>query len=433
MKNRSYFIVAFIAFLFVGCMKDKTDDYYWLKNSIDISLYQLLSTASELSDSSKLPRSVWVDYDRDLVCEQLEKDFETLEDGFREIPPFLKGKRRLCNIYDWTSGFFPGSLWYIYELTGNETAKVEAVKYTNLLEPVKYYKGTHDLGFMMLCSYGNAYRLTLNDTILPLLIQTADNLASRYNNTIGCIRSWDFGNWNFPVIIDNMMNLELLFFATDVTKNFYYKEIAINHANTTLKNHFRSDGSSYHLVSYNSDGSVEMKQTYQGKSDNSNWARGQAWALYGYTVCFRETTDSTYLWQAKKIADMIMSKVTTDDLIPLWDYDAAGSKNSPKDASAAAITASALFELSTYLLDSNVYFSYAETILKNLSSEKYLSNKGENHGFILKHSTGSLPHGSEIDTPLNYADYYYLEAIKRYMDLKRLKYDNNILKIRRVL
>ncbi len=423
MKNRKFFIL-FLLLFFNFNVFGKVDNYHWLKKSIDISLHQLLSTATELSDSLKFPRSTWTVCDLTLISQQLNKEIKSSDTCLKKVPLQLKGKRRLCDIYDWTSGFFPGSLWYLYDLTKDETVKNQAIKYTKLLYPIKYYKGTHDIGFMMLCSYGNAYRITINDTILPILIQTANNLAGRFDDKIGCIRSWDFGKWKFPVIIDNMMNLELLYFATNITKNPYYKNIAIKHADTTLKNHFRSDASSYHLVSYNPDGSVEIKQTFQGKNDSSKWARGQAWALYGYTVCYRETSDKTYLMQAQKIADMIMKEVSTKDLIPFWDYDAPNLKNTPRDASAAAITASALFELCTYLPDKDKYFSYAETILKNLSSNKYIAKKGSNQGFILKHSTGSLPHCSEIDTPINYADYYYLEAIKRYMNLKQLTYQN---------
>ena len=329
---------------------------------------------------------------------------------------------KLCVVKDWTSGFFPGSLWYAYELTGNDSLKTEAIEYTNLLNPVRYYRGTHDLGFMINCSYGNALRLTKNDTIAAVMHETADNLCSRFNEGIGCIRSWDFGTWNFPVIIDNMMNLDLLFTVSKLTNDDKYKNVAITHANTTMKNHFRPDYTSWHVVSYNNDGTVERKQTWQGKNDDSAWSRGQGWGVYGYTACFRETKDSTYLEFARNIADMIMSRVKTDDAIPYWDYMAPVTPETPRDASAAAVTASALLELSTFVADGQKYFDYAEKILKSLSSDAYLAKPGTNGGFILMHSTGSLPNGSEIDVPLNYADYYYLEALKRYMDLKHISY-----------
>ena len=291
-----------------------------------------------------------------------------------------------------------------------------------MLNPVRYYTGTHDLGFMINCSYGNAERLSPNDTISAVMVETAENLCSRFNEPIGAIRSWDFGTWNFPVIIDNMMNLDLLFTASKMTGNPKYKDIAIKHAQTTMKYHFRPDYTCWHVISYNNDGTVERRQTHQGKNDDSSWARGQAWAVYGYVSCYRETGDKEYLDFATKIADMIMARVKTDDAIPLWDYDAPEGEGTPRDASAASVTASALIEMSTMVPDGKKYLDYAEKILKSLSSDAYLAKAGDNQGFILMHSTGSLPNGSEIDTPLNYADYYYMEALKRFMDLKGIEY-----------
>ena len=159
-------------------------------------------------------------------------------------------------------------------------------------------------------------RLAPNDTIKAVLVETADNLCARFNPEIGCIRSWDFGAWNFPVIIDNMMNLDLLFNVYKLTGDEKYKNVAVKHAQTTMKNHFRPDYTSYHVVSYNNDGSVEIKQTHQGKNAESAWSRGQAWGVYGYTSCYRETRDTAFLQEAVHIADMIMERVKTDDLIP---------------------------------------------------------------------------------------------------------------------
>ena len=302
--------------------------------------------------------------------------------------------------------------------------KKNAIKFTNYLYPLHEYKGTHDIGFMMNCSYGNANRLCPADSVRQALIQTADNLCGRFNPEIGCIRSWDFGKWNFPVIIDNMMNLDLLFYVSHLTGDDKYKELALRHAKTTMKNHFRDDYSSYHVVSYNDNGTVEKKCTHQGQNDASSWARGQAWGVYGYTSCYRESRDVQFLQQAKNIAALIMERVKTEDAIPLWDYDAPDIPQTPRDASAASITASALIELSTLTDDGQIYFDYAEKLLKNLSSDTYLAKIGTNQGFILMHSTGSLPNGSEIDTPINYADYYYLEALLRYMQVKGIDYKN---------
>ena len=405
-----------------GCSKD---DYSWVKTGIDRAAFQLMKTAEDIDGTGMMPRSIWSGYDLEMLSRQLGKDSTVFKDSLRSHPTKDKlGKLRLCGIYDWTSGFFPGSLWYAYELTGNEAIKAEAIKFTEILNPVREYTGTHDLGFMMNCSYGNALRLSPSDTIPAVLIQTADNLCSRFNESIGCIRSWDFGKWNFPVIIDNMMNLDLLFSASKLTGNPYYKDVAVKHANTTMPNHFREDCTSWHVVSYNNDGTVECKQTFQGKNDDSAWSRGQAWGLYGYTAAYRETSDTAYLEFACRIADMFIERTTTEDAVPYWDFDAPVLEETPRDASAAAVAACGLLELSTFAENGEVYFRHAEKILKSLSSEAYLAKEGENQGFVLMHSTGSLAHGSEIDVPLNYADYYYLEGLQRYMKLKGIEYSN---------
>lgn len=253
---------------FSGCSPSQPkEDYGWLKNAIDTSVQQLEETVADVGDSVLLPRSIWTGYNMDFLCSQLQREPVTFKDSLRMKPvKDALGSRRYCSsIYDWTSGFFPGNLWYAYQLTGIEDLKKDAVKFTNYLYPLKDYKGTHDIGFMVNCSYGNAHRLSPADTIRQILVQTADNLCGRFDSNIGCIRSWDFGKWNFPVIIDNMMNLDLLFYVNHLTNDSKYKEVALRHAETTMKNHFRNDHSSYHVVSYNSDGSVEMKCTHQGK------------------------------------------------------------------------------------------------------------------------------------------------------------------------
>lgn len=389
----------------------------WIDNAVEVSTAQLLSAAERFDSTMLFPRSLKTDYS----LEQLTAQMEIPVDSFKPEIELLKHpetkdfrKPYLVGYADWTSGFFPGSLWYAYELTGDERLKEEAIKYTNRLLPVSDMTDTHDLGFMVNCSYGNANRLAPNDTIKNVVVKTARNLASRFDDRIGCIRSWDFGPWNYPVIIDNMMNLDLLSNATKITGDSTFMNIARRHADTTLKNHFRDDNSCFHVVSYNSDGSVERRQTFQGKADNSSWSRGQGWALYGYTELYRNTGDKKYLDHAVKVAAMIMSKNKTKDLIPYWDFDAVESESTPRDASAAALIASALLELSGIVDNGQPYFDYAEKILKTLASPRYLAEKGTNENFILMHSTGSLPHASEIDTPLNYADYYFLEALVRY-------------------
>lgn len=394
----------------------------WVRNAVEISSEQLKETAAALKGTNTFPRSIWSSWDLDFLVSQIGESVLSRVDSLRPNPPAAKlGALRTCGVYDWTSGFFPGSLWLAYELTGDGQLRDAAAEFTNELLPVSFYRGTHDLGFMIGCSYGNAERLSPADSIPQIIVRTADNLSSRFDSGIGAIRSWDFGQWNFPVIIDNMMNLELLFEASKISGDSKYRDIALKHADKTMANHFRPDYTSWHVVSYNADGTVETRQTFQGKADDSAWARGQAWAVYGYTVCYRETRDAKYLDFAENIADMIMDRVKTDDSIPYWDYDAPEGANTPRDASAAAVTASAFLELGGYAEDGRKYFDYAGKILRSLSSEEYLAAPGTNCGFILKHSTGSLAHGSEIDVPLNYADYYYLEALKRYIKLKDIR------------
>lgn len=420
MNKSSLFYAAILIAGLASCKSSTPPQNTWTDQALDAASYQLKLTAGEIADSAKLPRSIWTGYDVDFLISQMEQDATVFQDSLWPNPPAQKiGKRRLCSIYDWTSGFFPGSLWYAYEMTGDEELKAQAIRYTNLLNPVRQYKDTHDLGFMINCSFGNALRLSPNDSIKAVIVETADNLCARFNPEIGCIRSWDFGHWNFPVIIDNMMNLDLLFSATKLTGDRKYYDVAVKHAKTTMEHHFRPDYTCYHVISYNNDGTVESKGTHQGKNDESAWSRGQGWAVYGYTACYRETQDAEFLREAVHIADMIMTRVKTNDSIPYWDYDAPDRAETPRDASAASVTASALLELSTLVPDGEKYFRYAETLLKNLSGTDYLAANGENQGYILKHSVGSLPHGSEIDTPLNYADYYYLEALKRYLDMKK--------------
>lgn len=415
-----FFLNLFLSGIFLSSCQSNVNNEKWVCDALDVASYQLKFTAQELKDSVVMPRSLWTGYDVNFLESQLERDAFTFADSLWANPPKEKlGTRRNCNIYDWTSGFFPGSLWYAYELTGDADLKNEAIDYTNRMFPISKYKDNHDIGFMINCSYGNAMRLAPNDSIMDVIVETAENLCSRFNVQIGCIRSWDFGHWNYPVIIDNMMNLDLLFNATNLTGNQKYKQVAIKHAYTTMKHHFRPDFTSFHVVSYNDDGSVELKGTHQGKNDDSAWARGQGWAVYGYTSCYRETKDVKFLNQAVNVAEMIIKRNVASDKVCYWDFDAPIKRETPRDASAAAVIASAFLELSTFAENGDRYFDYAEEILKSLSSKKYLSEKGQNKGFVLMHSVGSLPHGSEIDTPINYADYYYLEALKRYNDLKK--------------
>lgn len=333
------------------------------------------------------------------------------------------GTLKLIKSTDWTSGFFPGCLWYLYEYTKDNKWKQSAEFFTHNVEKEQYNGTTHDIGFKMYCSYGNGYRLTSNEKYKKILLQSAKTLITRFNPKVGCIRSWDHSkdNWQYPVIIDNMVNLELLFWATQASGDSTYYKIAVMHANKTMKNHFRSDYSTWHVVNYDStNGKVISKVTHQGYSDSSCWSRGEAWALYGYTMCYRETKDSRYLKQAEHIAKYILTnKNLPEDMIPYWDYNVPNIPNAERDASAAAIMCSAFYELSSY--DENKkekYLSAADKMLYSLSSDKYQASVGENEGFMLMHSVGSKPDNSEVNVPLIYADYYFLEA-----NLRKLKYE----------
>jgi hypothetical protein len=321
----------------------------------------------------------------------------------------------------WTSGFYPGTLFYLYEFSHDTALAREAKDRLKLLEKEQYNKGTHDLGFMMYCSYGNALKTLGNPEYKQVLLNSAASLSTRFNPRVGCIRSWDSKPWKYPVIIDNMMNLELLFWATEASGDSSYYKIAVTHANTTMKNHYRPDYSSYHVVDYDTaTGDVIAKKTAQGYADSSAWARGQAWGLYGYTVMYRSTHDRKYLEQAENIAHFILTNPhLPEDKIPYWDYSAPDIPRALRDASAASIMASALIELSGYVpVDRGQgYLNVAEKIIVGLSGSTYHAVVGSNGGFILKHSVGHLPAKSEVDVPLTYADYYFVEAMLRYKAL----------------
>lgn len=319
----------------------------------------------------------------------------------------------------WCSGFFPGSLLYIYEQTNDTTIKSIAEKRLAILEKEKYFTGNHDLGFMMFCSFGNAYRLFGKPEYKEAVMTAAGSLATRYRPDILSIQSWNGGGrLHCPVIIDNMMNLELLYWVSDNGGDARFRDIAINHANTTIKYHFRPDYSSYHVLDWDlAKKEIIQKITWQGAADSSAWARGQSWGLYGYTMMYRFSKNIAYLNQAKKIADYLLNHPNLPaDKIPYWDYNAPGIPDTYRDASAASIMASALLELGQYVSkkERKKYVAAATQMILSLSSDTYLSKAGENGGFLIKQNVGSLPHNSEVKVSLTYADYYFLEAMLRY-------------------
>lgn len=324
----------------------------------------------------------------------------------------------------WCSGFYPGVLLYLFEETRDLELYDEAMRILKVLEKEQYNTTTHDLGFMMFNSFGAANKINPKAEYKEILINSAKSLASRFSPTVGLIKSWDSKEGDYLVIIDNMMNLELLFWAARATGDSSFYDIAVTHADNTIKNHFRDDYSSYHVLNYDPEtGAVNEKRTAQGYSYESAWARGQAWGLYGFVVTYRETKEKRYLEQARHIADFILSHPNLpEDKVPYWDFNAPNIPNALRDASAGAIIASALMELNRYVdpKTANHYLSVTETILKTLSSPEYKAETGTNGGFILKHGVGHFPHGTEIDVPLTYADYYFVEAMKRYEEMFEL-------------
>ncbi|WP_395341539.1 glycoside hydrolase family 88 protein [Ningiella sp. W23] len=336
-----------------------------------------------------------------------------------QIPRSFEKEVKLVETRDWTSGFVAGSFWYLYEHTNDPSWLASAQEWTHALESQQFNVKTHDTGFMIFNSYGNGLRLTDNQDYIPIIVQTARSLMQRYNPVVGATRSWDFGTWEFPVIVDNMMNLELLFEAAKLADEQSFADAAVSHATVTMNNHFRDDYSSFHVVDYSTTtGEAIHKQTWQGIADDSDWARGQGWGLYGYVMMYRYTQDQSFLDFAKNITEHYLSHENMpDDLVPYFDFDAPDDPEviNYRDSSTAALVASALFELATYVEQDEAkrYEDAAMKMLRSLAGSDYLAQKGENGQFLLKQATGNFPGGYELAGALNYADYYYLEALTR--------------------
>jgi unsaturated chondroitin disaccharide hydrolase len=340
----------------------------------------------------------------------------------------LKGERQWdlqqVTRENWTSGFWAGLLWYDYEATGNEQVKRAAENYTSALAQLAEMPVyDHDLGFLIYCANGNAFRLTGEKKYKEMIIRCADSLATLYNPRVGTILSWPREvkprHWPHNTIMDNMINLEMLFRGAQLSGDKRLYDIAVSHADVTMKNHFRKDFSSYHVAVYDTiDGHFIKGVTHQGYSDSSMWARGQSWAIYGFTTVYAETRSQKYLNFVEKVADAYISKLPKD-MIPYWDFNDPKIPNAPRDVSAACVTASALIRLSTYLPGSKgvYYLGMAKKMLANISNSTYRS--GNHNSAMLLHSTGNLPAGSEIDASIIYADYYYMEALLRLKQLKK--------------
>jgi unsaturated chondroitin disaccharide hydrolase len=399
MKKKGVYIAIVVA-LAAGCNSVTPD----VSKNLDYCVAQAGKTVASLpADSTRIPRSI--------------------ANG--------KTEWRFVNYRDWTCGFWPGILWYAYEYTHDNKWKQQAQRYSRVLFPlVDSAAIDHDLGFQVLTSIGNGYRLTQDTLYRSVLLRAADTLSNLFNPKVGTILSWprEVPGVDWPLrhntIMDNMINLELLFWASKNGGNAALYNMAVKHAETTMQNHFRPNYTSYHVVVYDTATGKKIKGiTHQGYSDSSMWARGQSWAIYGFTMVYRETKDPRFLDFAQKVTDVYLKDLPAD-LVPYWDFNAPDIPNAPKDASAAAVTASALLELSTFVPDSAKAAAYrqkGEQMLQSLSSEKYQS-RNMNNAFLL-HSTGHKPNGGEIDASIMYADYYYMEALLR---LKKLAEGKNI-------
>lgn len=413
MKRFNLLVMSLLVLGLCSCFFYKKEVFFDVDQNLEYCNTQLKKSLNKIFDRNKMPRNILSN-----------------QTSWNLVP--------IC-IEEWTVGFWPGILWYNYEFTHDEKDKEYAVYYTELLEPLtKLPAYDHDLGFQVFCSYGNGYRLTGNNEYKQIVLNAADTLATLFNDKVGTILSWpreiEPNNWPHNTIMDNIMNLEMLYWAAQNGGSLRLYDIATLHAETTMEYGFDEEGSNYHVVVYdNITGEFIKAVTHQGYSDSSMWARGQAWAIYGYTVVYRETRNKKFLDFAEKVTDLYLSRLPEDEFVPFWDFDAPNIPDEPKDASAAAITASALIELSQLVYDekkSEKYFNAATAMLIELSSNKYKS--GHVNSAFLLHSTGHWPNNSEIDASINYADYYYIEALMKYKKalIKRNldKFDNKYKK-----
>ncbi|MFB9052710.1 glycoside hydrolase family 88 protein [Formosa undariae] len=338
----------------------------------------------------------------------------------------VKGEKdwRFVGVKDWCSGFWPGVLWYNYEYTGDAEIKAAAEKFTAPIKTIAFTSAEdHDIGFQVYCSFGNGYRLTGNEAYKDIMLAAADTLATLYNPIVGSIHSWP-SKQEYPhnTIIDNMMNLELLFWAAKNGGDKKLYDIANSHAEVTMNNLVRSDSAVYHLGSFDDKtGQFIRGVTHQGYADESMWARGQTWGIYGFAVAYRETGRADFLNTSIKLTEHYLNRLPKDG-VPFWDFDDPTIPNAPKDASAAAIAACGLLELADLVKDDKLKEKYrheAKRFVTALSSKAYFS--GDENNALLLHSTGHHPKGREVDEPIIYADYYFMEALIRLEKLENAK------------
>ncbi|MBP1841276.1 glycoside hydrolase family 88 protein [Formosa algae] len=395
MNNTRYFgLLGIVCMFLISCNAEKKEAVTVVKTEIqtDVLLNQhatkLKEILSTLKTTDSFPRHIF------------------------------KGKTNweLVGIKDWCSGFWAGTLWYAYEQSKDSTLLKGAKQFTEALESLAYTPPkNHDLGFQLYCSYGNGFRLTGNQKYKQILLDAANNLVTLYNPNVGSIHSWPYRtDYSHNTIIDNMMNLELLFWAAKNGGDASLYDMAESHAEVTMKHIVRPDATLYHVAAFNdSTGAFIKGYTHQGYADESMWARGQAWGIYGFSFTYKETGREDFLKTAINLSDKFLERLPEDGM-PYWDFDDPKIPNTPKDASAAAVAACGLLELSTLVKDSELQVKYrtaAKKLINLLSSSAYLS-RSTNQALLL-HATGNYPDGSEIDESIIYADYYYMEALMR--------------------
>jgi hypothetical protein len=320
----------------------------------------------------------------------------------------------------WTSGFFAGTLWYMYQSDRDPRWRALAERWTVGLEPVKSITTTHDLGFMVFDSFGLGHRLTGDAHYRDVVLDASRSLATRYSPVVGAIKSWDTERsrddrrtWKYPVIVDNQMNLEMLFWASAHGGDPRWAEMAHRHARASARAHVRADGSTAHVALFDPvTGALERTVTWQGHADTSAWARGQAWAIHGLTASYARTRDTALLHAAERAAGFFVAHMPPD-AVPAWDFRLPPGAPAERDASAAAIAASGLYDLARWSDPSRAarWRAAADRLVAALARD-YLAPPTA-AGAILAHSVGGRPQNVEVDVGLSYADYFFVEALAR--------------------
>jgi hypothetical protein len=369
------------------------------------------------------PEHLGIDTLLDLYITKYKKFIDSHPDSTLFPRSFQNDRLNMVSSDDWTSGFLPGILWYLYEYSGDIDFLRAAKSWTYALTEESHNTSTHDIGFIINSSFGQGYRITKDVSYKKVLNTAAESLASRYVDEIGCIKSLDeIDNFNYPVLIDNMVNLEILYKTWKWNNNEKYYHIANKHSINTMEKQFRPDFSSFQVVDYDTGSFLpKYRGSFQGYSDSTAWARGQSWGLYGFVVAFRETQDRVYLDQSIRIASYILGHENfPDDCIPYWDYLSPDIPDTYRDATAAAILASALIELSSFseVKQPGQYVKVAKNIIHTMVTQGYIDNHNEYENFVLNKGVGSIPGDYEVGVPIIYGDYYLLEALVRYKNLK---------------